>query len=145
VKYSDNKDYIQYVRAYAQDDYSEATSALDKCLNDPRCRWEAAQIADLLRRKGDLLFLQGSARAALELYCAAEKADPDSLLVKCMHARFLLEKLGDAEQAIKKCEEIISTATKRPFPETSADFSSEYYRDLAEGIKSSALKGLNTL
>lgn len=135
MKYSENDDYMHYVMAYAQGDYAEAMSALDKCLNDPGGGWDAAHSADLLRRKGDLLFFQGMVAAASELYCAAEDADPDSLLMKCMHAQFLLEKIGDVGGAIRKCEEIITAATQEPFPETDDDFSSEHYRSLAEEIK----------
>jgi tetratricopeptide (TPR) repeat protein len=131
---------MRYLSAYARDNYAEAISALDQCLADPGGDWDAPQIADLLRRKGDLLFMQGRIDGAAELYCAAEKADPTSLLVKCIHARFLLEKVGDRQGAIRKCEEVIAAATEQPFPETDDDFSSEYYRSLAAEIKISALR-----
>ncbi len=138
MKYSEDPNYLEYMRRYAARDYASARGALVRCVEDLRkgsAESRSVQESDLLRRIGDLFFLEGDASAATKQYQLSEQADPRSLLPKYYFAKFLGEKLGNVKAAISKCDEIARVARQDPRDETDTDFSSEKYLAMAEELK----------
>lgn len=142
MKYSENPNYLDYMRRYAAEDYASARAALMRCLEDlrkdsPESR--SVQESDLLRRIGDLFFLEGDVSAATKQYQLSEQTEPRSLLAKYYFAKFLGEKLGDIKGAVAKCDEIVHAARQHPKGESEADFSSDKYVAMAGELKRALL------
>ena len=139
MKYSENRYYLEYMKSYASANYPAAKQSLEKCLED--CKKDtprnSGQEADLLRRLGDIYFLEGNKQEALKQYQASSEIDPDSLLTKFLTAKFWGEKIGDMITAHKICDDIIEFAKAHPREESSNDFSSDDYIKKAESLKKS--------
>ena len=125
MKFSDNAHYVEYMSAYADGRHEVAIKSLEECLED--FRESTYQKAFLLQRLGDIYLQQGSVDRSLGYFALAEEADPESLQPKYAFAEFLARKLKRPDEAIKKCDEILRTATASPFEETDEDFGSDYY------------------
>lgn len=135
MKYSESADYLDYLRAKADGDLVGALRALRRCVTIPEIQSSKKQHAHLLQLLGDVCFDKGDLAEALGMYQAAERIDPDSLLMQYYFAKFLAEKLKDKLAAVLKCDAIIKVATQNPFPATESDFGSEEYKKKAEELR----------
>ena len=134
MKLSENANYLEYMRAFADEKYEAARLALGKCLNDSQ--EPAYNRAFLLQCLGNIYFLEQDEQKSIEYFQLAEMTDPKSLLPRYMFAKFLAEKLGRCEDAIKKCDNILLNATASPFNEAEEDFGSDYYITKTNELKS---------
>ena len=134
MKYSQSRNYLDYMDAYAAGDLQRARTALEACLGEVQQSGSPAQQADLLQRIGGIEHELGNVADALKFFRESESADRDSLLAKYQFARFLAEKLMDHDAARRKCDEILELATVRPFAESEDDFGSEEYQRMAKAL-----------
>lgn len=132
---SEHQSYLHYGLCVANDDWAGARSALQKCIDDPAFNSDPIQLSDLLRRMGEIYFELGDRLQATKYFAEAERADPDSLLVKLQIARFVANRLGDKQAAIEQCDAVISLAHNKPYPESDDDFGSADYARSAEELK----------
>jgi tetratricopeptide (TPR) repeat protein len=133
MRLSDNSDYREYMRAYAHEKYEAARIALNKCLNNPQA--EICDKAFFLQCLGDIYFLEQNKYQSIRCYQLAETVDPGSLFPRYVFAKFLAYKLGQYDEAIKKCDAILLSATTSPFDKTDEDFGSDYYIAKANELK----------
>lgn len=138
MKYSENRNYQEFMSRKANGDIEGAKQALLKCL-DELSETDLVQRSDLLQRIGDLFFEQGNIVKALEYYESSESCDPSSLLSPYYYAKFLSEKLHEYERAIAKCDSVIARATASPFKGTKDDFSSDDYVRMARELRQRCL------
>lgn len=139
MKYSENRNYQDFIARKAQGDVEGAKQALLRCLSELNDK-DRVQKADLLQRIGNLFFEQNDSTKALEYYDKSEATDPESLLAPYYYAKFLAEKLHRYESAIAKCDSIIARANASPFVATDADFSSDDYLRMARELKQACLQ-----
>jgi tetratricopeptide (TPR) repeat protein len=139
MKYSESRNYQDFIAYKAQGDFEGAKQALLRCLEELSDK-DRVQKADLLQRIGDLFFEQNDSTRALEYYDKSEATDPESLLAPYYYAKFLAEKLRSYESAIAKCDSIIARAKASPFAATEDDFSSDDYLRMAHDLKQACLQ-----
>jgi tetratricopeptide (TPR) repeat protein len=139
MRFSENKNYLEYINQYASEQYKVARLAILRCIDELKAESAStdypAQMSFLLQKTGDLFFLEGQTQEALSHYELSVLTDPDSLLAKYYFAKFLVEKVRDNDAALKKCDEIISIATDSPFPESDDDYGSSDYIKMAIELK----------
>jgi tetratricopeptide (TPR) repeat protein len=134
MKYSENRNYRDYMDLYASGDLNGALGALENCLNDMTPGESPAHAADLLQRIGTLEFELGRPELARACFEQAEQRDPGSLLVQIQSAKFLAQRIGDQAGARAKCEAVIAKARSAPFPESDEDFGSDDYIAMAMSL-----------
>jgi len=133
MKLSENSDYLEYMRAYANGNYEAACLALNKCLNNPNA--EVYDKAFFLQCLGEISFREKNERQSIEYFQLAETVDSESLLPQYMFAKFLAHKLERYMDAIRKCDDILQAVTKSPHPKVDEDFDSDYYTAKANELK----------
>ncbi|WP_266157619.1 hypothetical protein [Dyella silvatica] len=133
MNFSENTNYLDYMRLFGAEDYPEARAALMRSIQD--FGDTTYQKAFLLKRVADIFFLEGEIDRSLEYYLLSEKADASSLQPKLHFAMFMAHQLGAFKEAIDKCNQILSAAKSHPFEEAEDEFGSDYYAAKVAEIK----------
>jgi tetratricopeptide (TPR) repeat protein len=140
MKFSENKNYLEYINQYSYENYTPARQAISRCMEDLIAeRIDPDQLSYLLQITGNLYFLEGKPQDALEQYELSELAAPVSPLTKYFFATFLYEKAKNYDLAIKKCNEMIILVTSSLFVTTENDYSAQDYLKMASDLKTSIL------
>jgi tetratricopeptide (TPR) repeat protein len=138
MKFSDNKNYQEYMRHYPRGDYLSARLAIERCQTDLQAESDLpdpTQSSYLFKVIADLFFLEGNKAEAVRHYELSEKADPTSLIAIYYYAKFLAEKLREVGGAEKKCDRIIELANNPSFNFPENDLSRDEYIEMATQLK----------
>lgn len=134
MKFTESKNYLDYMNAISSNDYPAARLALFACVNQPEFINNPIQHSYLLQLIGQVFFAEGDKERALQYYSESENVDKEGFLAKLEFAKFLARGVCDKSAAISKCQKIIADVSSKPFPESEDDFSSDWYIQNAQMI-----------
>ncbi|MFC1770109.1 hypothetical protein ACFLZI_03545 [Nitrospirota bacterium] len=127
MKLSKIVQYQEYMFSVIKKQYAEAEHSLDFCIVLAKEGVDCYTHSFLLQNKGDLYYLKGENKKAIQYYQESERVAEGAALPMYHFAKFMADSLHEYSQAIDKCQEVIDLVSSAEWTNGDDELDKNYY------------------